>query len=383
MERTIGLRIIRSLFPDQLNVPYVPTVFRATNPPSQADVGVFKSDAPIPDSVTTKSHGTFHQPVAISFEDAPIIEEDPLTSSDESLGDGGRQPRGRDNPSCESREERVPAPSSAPGAIVGQDTSGTAGTPSTSTPAPSPTPPATSTGPMRRVLQVPRKLIVKRAKTSVAELNLQLVRVPSAASAQGPMDEAIEVAAPDAGMPALARTSPPSAAAETTDVEEVGDRGPTWSAEQSSHQGVPPPRSGPLGTSAPKVSPPESVNEIPVGLIEDDLLDEDLCHNMLNSLRRVYKHHKSNPALRVKSSILAVKSEGLQPVPVLKQELEEKGVVIAELRRQLATARESGGVLGAASTSSQYQEELARVQRERERSSSSRLRRTATIQCRS
>ena len=59
-----------------------------------------------------------------------------------------------------------------------------------------------------------------------------------------------------------------------------------------------------------------------------------------------------------------MKSKGLQPVPVLKQELEEKDVVIAELRRQLATARESGGVLGAASTSSQYQEELARVQSE-------------------
>ena len=49
-----------------------------------------------------------------------------------------------------------------------------------------------------------------------------------------------------------------------------------------------------------------------------------------------------------------MKCEGLQPVPVLKQELEEKDVVIAELRRQLATTRESGGVLGAASTSSQY-----------------------------
>ena len=66
----------------------------------------------------------------------------------------------------------------------------------------------------------------------------------------------------------------------------------------------------------------------------------------------------------VKSSILAVKSERLQQVPVLKQELEEKDVAIAELRRQLATAHESGGVLSAASTSSQYQEELARVQSE-------------------
>ena len=49
---------------------------------------------------------------------------------------------------------------------------------------------------------------------------------------------------------------------------------------------------------------------------------------------------------------------------MLKQELEEKDVVIAELRRQLAIARESGGVLGTTSTLSQFQEELARVQSE-------------------
>ena len=66
----------------------------------------------------------------------------------------------------------------------------------------------------------------------------------------------------------------------------------------------------------------------------------------------------------VKSSILAVKSERLQQVPVLKQELEEKDAVIAELGRQLAAAHESGGGPGAASTSSQYQEELAQVQSE-------------------
>ena len=70
-------------------------------------MGVFKSDAPIPGSVTTKSQGTFHQPVAISLEDAPIIEENPLTSLDESSGDGGRQPRGRNNPSRESREQML------------------------------------------------------------------------------------------------------------------------------------------------------------------------------------------------------------------------------------------------------------------------------------
>ena len=59
---------------------------------------------------------------------------------------------------------------------------------------------------------------------------------------------------------------------------------------------------------------------------------------------------------RVKSSILAVKSERLQQVPALKQELEEKDDLIADLGEQLATARE-----GATSSSSQYQEELAQL----------------------
>jgi hypothetical protein len=71
------------------------------------DVGVFKSDAPIPGSVTTKSQGTFHRHVAISLEDVLIIEENPPTSLDESSGDGGRQPRGRNNPSRESREQML------------------------------------------------------------------------------------------------------------------------------------------------------------------------------------------------------------------------------------------------------------------------------------
>ena len=35
MERVEGLRRIRSVFPDLLGVPYVPTVFRASNPISQ------------------------------------------------------------------------------------------------------------------------------------------------------------------------------------------------------------------------------------------------------------------------------------------------------------------------------------------------------------
>ena len=34
-DSTTTLKVIQSIFPDQLSVPYVPTVFRARNPPSQ------------------------------------------------------------------------------------------------------------------------------------------------------------------------------------------------------------------------------------------------------------------------------------------------------------------------------------------------------------
>ena len=75
-------------------------------------------------------------------------------------------------------------------------------------------------------------------------------------------------------------------------MEEAEDRDPDGSAEPSTCQGTPPPGSDPLGTSVPEMSHPELVDEIPVGLIEDDLLEDDLCNRMLNSLCRVYKHHK-------------------------------------------------------------------------------------------
>ena len=54
-----------------------------------------------------------------------------------------------------------------------------------------------------------------------------------------------------------------------------------------------------------------------------------------------------------------MKSEGLQQVPVLKQELAEKDAIIAELGRQLAAAQAGGG---AGSSSSANQEELAQSQ---------------------
>ena len=65
---------------------------------------------------------------------------------------------------------------------------------------------------------------------------------------------------------------------------------------------------------------------------------------------------------RLKSSILDVKSKGLQQIPVLKQELVEKHAIIDELGRQLAAAQAGGGGADAGSSSSVNQEELAQSQ---------------------
>ncbi|KAG2577610.1 hypothetical protein PVAP13_6NG192400 [Panicum virgatum] len=122
---------------------------------------------------------------------------------------------------------------------------------------------------------------------------------------------------------------------------------------------MPPPGSDPSSAAAPKSSFPEQIDEIPVGLIEDDLLEADLCNDVVNSLHRVYKHYKKIVLRsRLKSSILAIKAEGLQEVHALKQELAEKDAVIADLKRQLAAAQAGG-------SSGVTQEELVQSQRER------------------
>ena len=50
----------------------------------QGDVGVFKSDPPIPDSLGKEDRNDFHAPPPGFGVEAPEVEEDPLTSSDES-----------------------------------------------------------------------------------------------------------------------------------------------------------------------------------------------------------------------------------------------------------------------------------------------------------
>ena len=63
---------------------------------------------------------------------------------------------------------------------------------------------------------------------------------------------------------------------------------------------------------------------------------------------------------RLKSSILAVKADGLQDAHSLKQELAEKDALIAELKEQLAAAQAGGG--NAEGSSGRDSEELARCQ---------------------
>jgi len=84
VESAEGLRVIQSIFPDQLSVPCVPTIFRASNPPPEVDVGAHKSDPPIPGSTAIEGQNVFRWPPIIKEVDAPEVEEDSLTSSDES-----------------------------------------------------------------------------------------------------------------------------------------------------------------------------------------------------------------------------------------------------------------------------------------------------------
>jgi hypothetical protein len=80
----------------------------------------------------------------------------------------------------------------------------------------------------------------------------------------------------------------------------VGDedvRVPAGSAEPSIPVSLPSTSSVPPSTSTPGVSRSEQAEEVPLGLIEDDLLGTDLCNDVLSSLRRVYKHHKVIPLI--------------------------------------------------------------------------------------
>src|SRR6185312_14019666 len=131
--------------------------------------------------------------------------------------------------------------------------------------------------------------------------------------------------------------------------EGAGDGAPAAVAELSPYHGGTTLEPEPLRTRAPGVAHPRVSDEVPAGLIHDDLLEERVCKKMLNSLKQVNIHHKVTSfrmicsrifyfidvlvmtslvwvvqkmamRSRVKSSILSVMSERLQQVPALKQE---------------------------------------------------------------
>jgi len=115
------------------------------------------------------------------------------------------------------------------------------------------------------------------------------------APAQDPVENIVEEAMPNAETSTAAGISPPTASTGMANVIEEENMGPAGSPEPSTRLGTPSPSSDQLETSAPGASRSEQVDEVPVGLIKDDLLGADLCNDMLNSLRQVYKHHKVIP----------------------------------------------------------------------------------------
>jgi len=167
VESAEGLRVIQSIFPDQLSVPCVPTIFRASNPPPEVDVGAHKSDPPIPGSTAIEGQNVFRWPPIIKEVDAPEVEEDSLTSSDESSA-------GEDPQQQEGDDQGSPTASDAPGADLDRGAKGGVDTMSAPTPTPvaaslgvaasSPATLTTTIGTVHRGLRVPKKLIVKRAK---------------------------------------------------------------------------------------------------------------------------------------------------------------------------------------------------------------------------
>ena len=72
----------------------------------------------------------------------------------------------------------------------------------------------------------------------------------------------------------------------------LGDRDAAGISEPSSHPETSPPDPELMDTTRPKASAPGRSNEVPVGLIEDDLLSADLWNEVIGSLRHTYRNFK-------------------------------------------------------------------------------------------
>jgi hypothetical protein len=83
---------------------------------------------------------------------------------------------------------------------------------------------------------------------------------------------------------AIPDAPPPPAVTEVASTGEDERSETAQSAEPSSCLGSPPLSSILLNASTPGATSSEHVNEIPIGLIEDDLLRADLCNDVANSL---------------------------------------------------------------------------------------------------
>lgn len=121
----------------------------------------------------------------------------------------------------------------------------------------------------------------------------------------------------------------------------------------------------PRGLAQPDLPTGLDPNEVPVGLIEDNLLLAELCNESLSSLHRVYKHFKRVvERSRLKSSILAVKAERLNDACALREELLEKDATITELKQQISNLQAGGSAVAPDETLLKCQQERDQARRD-------------------
>lgn len=317
-------------------------------------MAVYKSDPPIPDSATTNREKNFHRPLGIVLVES-MVEDDPYYSSSSDSDEASTKRRNLGERCDESGASKDVEISNFPA------------------PPPSQPEPVPSSGPGQRILRVPRQRVDSGSTAGsvtpsigvwsglgILRASQKLVVKRSNISAAGlrrPAHEPATTREEDVAPESSERPEETPSSAVNVDIPEK-----IYAAESEEPTACPttaPPVTEPRDPASPRTSTAVDPNEVPVGLIEDDLLSAELCNESVDSLRRVYKHFKKIVMRsRLKSSILAVKAEGLQDVHYLKQELLEKDVVIAE----------PAGSITAGSSDARQNEELTRCQRERDQS---------------